>query len=325
MVADAVRGVYGESYFNRRVYDQGWLASEIEAGRMAPVVVRDGRTIAGHLALLRPAPNPHLVELGLGVVHPAYRKRGILAFLTRLLTAAAAEDARCPGVLVMPVAAHRITQRVAARQGHADTGFLLSYLPGAMVERYGAARSGAVLLAFRALGALKAEGETGRATGRSLHIPAEDGGWIAPVRAAARLAEPLIAHREDAAPARPSSAISESVNPASRRARLSVAAIGQDLDACVARFERGLGPGFGAEAILALDDPAAPRAIRRLRRRGYAMTALFPHYFANGAHGAVMFSAAGDWGLGAIDPYSETATAILAQVRAARERELVPG
>ncbi len=144
---------YHLSYGHPDFYRPGWVAQEIEAGRLlSSVALLDGELVGHHAAMLEEGSSS--AETGVAVIHPSFRGLGIfttLANYTLERTIAFGLDA----VWGREVTVHPYSQRSAHARGYRETGIMLGSVPTRMqMEGIGGVEPGrrtASLLGFRVL------------------------------------------------------------------------------------------------------------------------------------------------------------------------------
>ena len=128
-VSKCVYRAYGYSYSNETAYYPERLVNLNENGKIiSAVAVTEAGEIAGHSALIRSQSSSRIAELGMGVVKPEYRSRGIFGQMSGFLI----EEARSEGLEGLygrAVTNHIFSQRMSQKLGLLDIAILLGYLP----------------------------------------------------------------------------------------------------------------------------------------------------------------------------------------------------
>lgn len=128
-VSRAVYRAYGYTYALPHVYYPERIMELNASGHMysAVAVTRDG-DFAGHCALFKWHSDDPVADLGLGVVKPEYRSRGVFNLLTGHLIAKARSE-NLAGISGQAVTNHTYSQRVGHRCGLRDCAIALAVLP----------------------------------------------------------------------------------------------------------------------------------------------------------------------------------------------------
>lgn len=303
------RRVYGEHYLSAAVYDAAATAEALASDRQRSFVATapDGG-FAGHVALLRSAPNPHIFEVGQGIVVPEHRRGGVLRHLFAMMVEAARADPRCDAVYGTALTNHTISQKVLGQYGFRDTGLEVDYVPQRMLAGEGAQGPIATLVQHLDFGKRRAAPAylTPALAGWATHLlpDGERAGAVVPVAHAPEPKEP--------------GGMGVLDMPRFDMARLTVATAGAELPVRLAQLERAAAKRGRrtVQVVLALDRPAAVWAIACLRTRGYAFSGLLPRFFAGGAHGAIFYRSFGAPNFAEIRTWSGTAAWLLERVRA---------
>ncbi len=307
LIPEGFRRVYGEDYLSAAVYDAAAIAEALASGEQISFLARDAAgAFAGHIALRRSAPNPHIYEIAQGIVVAEHRKAGIFRHIFNTALAEAEADPECEALFGTALTNHRISQRVLQEGGLRDVGYEIDYVPRRMLDREGVAGPIATLVQYRGFG-------RGPASPAYAALPYV--GWVAR----------LLRHVGEAGPAlpvvkpqvvRPSSLGRESDLPRFDMARLTLEEAGRDLPALLADFERRAEAAGRrtAQVVLALDRPAAAAAMEQLRGLGYAFSGLLPRHLPGSAHGALFYRSFAQPNFAEIQPYTEEAARLLREV-----------
>ena len=271
----AIYRCYGWTYPHPDLYYPERIAAAIEAGRrIGEVAVTADGEIAAHWGALFLTPT--IVESGLALTDPRFRRRGLAKELdqrviARLLTSEAA------GCVMNPVLTHTATQQLALEEGSVIVGAYLSY--GMPVEQVGIT-SGVLRerrslpLAYRTVKPL---------TPATLWVPApytsfvhaaiDNTSWPREFGSAQRA--PQVAAQTGVAP---------KLDSFNRRGEIEVRSLGQDLVDAVDEALIAL-RGSGAEVVhvfLPVNEPALQVLGEGLTELGLAFGSIIPEYTAQG-------------------------------------------
>ena len=135
-IARCIWYVYGYSYLWDVVYYPEKLKRFIDTGKIIPFgywIEEDAqKKLIAHCALENPGEEFSDIEIGMAVVVPQARKRGLLKEMTEKLLEYAAQTLRKKAAFVQAVANHEISQKVAFKNGFRPTAVPLSFLPTGM-------------------------------------------------------------------------------------------------------------------------------------------------------------------------------------------------
>ncbi|MBU4440765.1 MAG: ATP-binding protein [Acetobacterium sp.] len=123
-VARCIYDEYELTYILEQVYYPDQFFDACERGDIYSLVaVAPGGEVAGHLAAVRLADFPGIVEMGIGVVKKKYRKYDIMRNLTDQIVAYCQAAPDINALLVEPVAYHTITQQMCDHYQLIPCGF----------------------------------------------------------------------------------------------------------------------------------------------------------------------------------------------------------
>jgi hypothetical protein len=152
-----VRRCYGETYGEPGFYDEDWLVTEMRSGRFLSIGACAGERLIGHLGATVRTPGDAVGDTVAGMIEPAYRGRGLVQQMGRLLFAGFREW----GIVAtrhLATGTHLRTQRPLAESGAVPTGVLLGHVRArtqfrGVEHRFGDHRIGVVVY-FQRYGAL---------------------------------------------------------------------------------------------------------------------------------------------------------------------------
>jgi serine/threonine-protein kinase RsbW len=128
-VAKCVYRAYGRSYTTDMVYYPQRFAKLNTEGKVRSfVAVSETGEIVGHCAFISRRDSPDIAEIGIGVVKPTHRKRGIFQKVSSMAMEAA-RKAGLKGLYGRAVTNHTYSQRLAHHLGLRDCMILLGNLP----------------------------------------------------------------------------------------------------------------------------------------------------------------------------------------------------
>ncbi len=128
-VAKCVYRAYGRSYTADMVYYPQRFAKLNAEGKVKSfVAASETGEIVGHCALISMSASPDIAEIGIGVVKPTHRKRGIFQKVSSMVMEAARKDG-LKGIYGRAVTNHTYSQRLAHHLGLRDCMVLLGNLP----------------------------------------------------------------------------------------------------------------------------------------------------------------------------------------------------
>ena len=122
---------YSYSYFKAIFYYPQKIRELNESGEIASVVAetKEGK-IVGHFALIR-VPDSEIAEVGVAVVHPGYKGKGIMnAMLDRIMERA--RELKLYAVFGEALMMHPFSQRANLRHGFGESAFILGLVPATM-------------------------------------------------------------------------------------------------------------------------------------------------------------------------------------------------
>jgi GNAT superfamily N-acetyltransferase len=260
---------YGRTYIES-FYDPAWMREQIRTGFMRSVVcVDDEAGIVGHMALKIVYEGALACEAGSTVVDPAFRNRGLMGRMGRMITDLCRSEGFV-GNVNEPTTAHDIMQRRSITRDGVETGIMLELIP-ATTEFHDfdvAAGRVAVTVVYQPLE---------EAPAREVFVPAVYRELVADLYSEIGLDRTLVdagGLPDEGAP--PQSAVVESISTQHRLRRLFVERVGADLAAIVDREPSS--PVEVSQVDLCLDDPGVEAATKALRERGFFYCALQPEF-----------------------------------------------
>ncbi len=269
-VAELFYRTYGETYPIGTYYDPDAIRQLCRQGDLHPVVARlPSGAIAGFASLYRSSPPfAGLMEVGLGMVHPAYRGSFILFHLYTALNALLEGLSGPEAVFGEAVCDTVITQHASALFGFRECALELDLLPGTGAGRV------ACLVMFRNL----------RDVRRRLYLPSCCAGEIEAISARLELDRELLPSR-DAAPAEGPSRIRTETFAFAGVLRGSLFQVGGDCRERLAAEEQAARDAGCRrfQWFLNLADPGVETAAGFLRGRGYGVAGLIPRWFDDDA------------------------------------------
>ncbi len=302
------RSVYGEHYLSAAVYDAAATAEALASDRQRSFVASapDG-SFAGHVALLRSAPNPRIFEVGQGIVVPEHRRGGVLRHLFAMMVEAARADPQCDAVYGTALTNHTISQKVLGQYGFCDTGLEIDYVPQRMLASEGVQGPIATLVQYL---------EFGKRPAAPAYLTPELADWAARLLPDGGRAGAIVPVAHASQPVGPGG-VGVLDMPRFDMARLTVATAGTELPVRLAQLERAAATRGRrtVQVVLALDRPVAVWAIACLRTRGYAFSGLLPRFFPGGGHGAIFYRSFAAPNFAEIRTWSGTAAWLLERVR----------
>ena len=123
-----VRRCYGETYGESGFYDEPWLIAQMRSLRLLNVGAFDGGRVVGHVGTTVVNPGDVVGDTVAAMVERAYRGRGLVHQMGRLLFAMFQER----GIMAtrhLATGTHLRTQRPLAESGAVPTGVLLGHVP----------------------------------------------------------------------------------------------------------------------------------------------------------------------------------------------------
>jgi RimJ/RimL family protein N-acetyltransferase len=305
-VAELFYRTYGDTYPMDRYYIPDAIRQSWSSGKVLPVVARlpDGKVV-GFASLYRSSPPfTGLMELGLGMVHPAYRGTFILFHLLNSLNALMEDLPGLEAVFGEAVCDTIITQHASTLFGFRECALELDLMPGTGAGRV------ACLVMFHNL----------RDVRRRLFVPA----------CYAREIEAIVARLEldrELSPARGTTEAESSLLNTETFAfagllRGHLFKAGED---CRERFAREEQAALDAgcrrfQWFLNLADPGVGIAVGLLRDRGYGLAGLVPRWFNDDA--LLMYKLLDPPAIQGILLYSDTAREMLRMVLAGQDVSL---
>jgi len=145
---------YTYSYFKAIFYYPKKIRMMNEEGEIASVVAQTAEgKIVGHFALIR-VPESRIAEIGVAVVHPDYKGRGIMnAMLDRIMERA--RELRLSAIFGEALMMHPYSQKANLRHGFGESALILGLVPETMSltdpHAIRSEKRSAVLVGFRIL------------------------------------------------------------------------------------------------------------------------------------------------------------------------------
>jgi len=177
-IARLIYSNYSYSYFKAIFYYPNKIRQMNEQGEIASVVAqtREGK-IVGHFSLIR-VPRSRIAEVGVAVVHPDYKGKGIMnAMLDRIINRA--REMKLSAVFGEALMVHPYSQRANLRHGFAESALVLGLVPSTMSltdpNAVQSSRRGAVLIGFKILAGARR---------RRVHLPRVYGDLLRQIYAA---------------------------------------------------------------------------------------------------------------------------------------------
>jgi GNAT superfamily N-acetyltransferase len=273
-LVSCLRRCYGESHVDPGLYDAPAIDEAIASGlRRSAVAVAPTGEVVGHLGIALRRPDDTTADVGLTLVDPSYRGRG-LAHRLSVEVGRMAIQMGLVGLHDYPVTVHGATQRLAAE--HALTvGLLLDNLPADVqfnaMDAGGDAEATASLVRYVALG---------EQPEREVHLPGAYADLAARLYERGGLPRLIVAGEIEHEVAEPAAETGFDREHDERRGvlKLTVSSAGPS----TAALEReALAQGGGCRATqvdIPLRETHAPRVAARLRRIGFFFGALLPEF-----------------------------------------------
>lgn len=304
-VAELFYRVYGESYPMAMYYDPDAIRQAVERKELIPVLGRlaDGK-IVGFASLYKSSPPfAGLLELGLGMVHPAYRGSFILFHLFNYLNSRMLELPGLEAVFGEAVCDSVITQHASSLFGFRECALELDLMPGGGSGRI------SCLVMFRNLKDLR----------RELAVPSSLRPEVEALVARLELERELRPARNPGQSQETSRASSQVFSFAGLM-RGQLFQTGQDFRVCLDREENAaLSEGCRRfQWFLNLGDPGVELAVNILRAQGYAFGGIIPRWFDSDA--LLMFKLLDPPALEGLKLYSDQARELLDMVLASQVR-----
>ncbi|WP_353662100.1 GNAT family N-acetyltransferase [Hydrogenimonas sp. SS33] len=211
---------YTYSYFKSLFYYPRKIRELNEEGEIASVVAqtREGE-IVGHFALIR-IPDANIAEIGVAVVHPDYKGKGIMnAMLDRVQQKA--KELKLDAIFGEALMLHPFSQRANLRHGFGESALLLGIVPNTVsLTDPNAVRTdkrAAVLIGYKILNGVKE---------RAIYLPSRYRELVEDIYVNAHLA--VLPLEPDAAPPTGESRIGYDLSPYTQSGTLIVDRIGSD-------------------------------------------------------------------------------------------------
>lgn len=294
-VAELFYRVYGEGYPLDLYYDPEAIRQAVDRGALHPVVARlPGGELAGFTALYASSPPfADLWELGLGMVHPAYRGSFVLFHLFEAMMARLEALPGVQAVFGEAVCDTVITQHSSALFGFRECALELDLMPGSGAGRI------ACLVMFRNI----------RDARRRMFLPPEYAREIGEISAWLGLDREILPG--GARPGTGATRLTRQIFPHAGLLRANVHETGADFPDVLAEAEREAA-GAGCRRFqwfLNLADPASALAAAHLAGQGCRLGGLFPRWFDDDA--LMLYKLLDPPALSGVHLYSDRARAIL--------------
>ena len=260
-VAELFLQVYGDGYPVALYYDaQRLLEVNREGSTLSQVACDQSGRVVGHCAAYPSAPNPRLLELGAGLVHPDTRGMGTIAELVRGLVARSREESLADWLFAEAVCNHTTTQRTVHREGFVDTALEVDLMPASAYTREASAVGRvSTLLSFLPISDSAAEVYLPEVYSREIQELYSALGIERTFREATSLLAPPV-----------SGEVGRWRNEAADLLRLTVRSIGTELESCLTLSATVL------QISLPLDGPQVGWAVQRARSAGFVLSGLLP-------------------------------------------------
>lgn len=256
--------VYGEAYPIALYYEPEnlWKAHQ-HGDTICQVALDENKKVVGHCALYRSAPNPRLLEVGAGLVHPSARGSGGIGLLLDGLLEYVRVNRIADWVFGEAVCNHAVTQRTLSRAGFVETALEVDLMPAAAYTKEASA-SGRVstLLSFFEISDSAREIHMPRRYKRTLE---EFYGTLKILRTSAPTG--ALANRD---PVRSKTQLTTFRNQSADLLRLQVQSIGKDLAQELVHEAAIL------QLTLPLADPCMEFAVDAARANGFFLGGLLP-------------------------------------------------
>jgi len=259
---------YGRTYI-QEFYDPEWMRDQIRRGLMRSVVaVDEGAGVVGHMALKVVHEGSLACEAGSTVVHPDFRKLGLMSRMGTMITDLCVSEGFV-GIVNEPTTAHEIMQRRSTEGGGVETGLMLELVPADTEFHDFEVRAGrtAVTVVYHPLAPAPA---------REVYVPAVYRSLVEELYTAIGLERTVVEAAADSGAVPTKSVASESISEQHRLRRWFVGRVGQDLADLV--DAKPPTPVEVSQVDLCLDDPGVESATAALRERGFFYSALQPEF-----------------------------------------------
>lgn len=262
---------YGYTYLNEDFYFPERIEARLREGRMiSAVAVSPEDGVVGHFAVT-PRPNGITGEIGVAVVHPRYRGRGIMSSLLELLIGVA-EEKGFTALYGNAFTMHDASQKTNLRFGFHETALQLGGIPPRSIRPLAERDlkgAGGVFSCFRYLKA---------SPRRAVYLPVRHREILEETLDALGLARRI--EGSAASSLEGDSSLELVLKPLHHTALVKVARAGDDLERRVRAKRLELADeGFNTVFVdLDLSDPATPEAAGRLESVGFFYSGLLPDY-----------------------------------------------
>ncbi len=286
-VSRCIYRAYRYTYLNEDLYFPKRIESRNRDGSMIScVAVTESGEVVGHFALI-PRPNKKTAEIGVAVVRPEYRRRGIMVKMLEFLVDRAMEENRGGGFTALygnALTVHKQSQKTNLKFGFSETALKLGVFPPGAIKPardHWLQGAGDVITCFKMLK---------KAEPYAVYLPARHRDMLLETYAGLgverdfkgatveTLPETLTGEPGDALPGE--TTIELTIKPYHKTATVSIKSYGRDLERRVnAKRIELLRKGFNALYVeLNLKDPFTPEAAVILEGIGFFYCGLYPEY-----------------------------------------------
>ncbi len=134
LLPEAIRAAYGDTYDVPWVYDRAEVARRLAQGTLLSAVALDDRGgLLCHAGLTRHSPRDLVVHAGQAVTVPAAQGHHLFPRVKRFLSDLALQHGMV-GMYSEVTAAHPYSERANLDLGGHETGFLLGWIPGSVIN-----------------------------------------------------------------------------------------------------------------------------------------------------------------------------------------------
>jgi RimJ/RimL family protein N-acetyltransferase len=305
-VALAYYETYGDAFPLEHVYDPEEIVRRNATDDQYTVVARTPRgEVVGLFGLFRHAPNPGVYEAGQLMVLKSYRNRHLSTEFSKIALDSLPRQLGISVVFLEAVTNATVSQHIALPWGLAFTGLEVECMPsGSSAKVDDASRNISLFLMFKSF----------HNAGCEVYLPEAYRAFCEAMYAELALPRVFSAAGALAGETQASQFFLQETG----LLRLTVTRAGRDFDEAVSAAEAKAGPRGVMQIFLNLGDAATPRAVERLRDRGYFLAGLLPCWF--GADGLLMQKVGVEPDWDAIQCVDRKAAAIRAIVREDFER-----
>ncbi|MEQ8175883.1 MAG: hypothetical protein ABRQ26_12525 [Syntrophomonadaceae bacterium] len=300
-VVDLYKGVYGDEYPVKAVYDAQDIIRQQENGDMIRIICRTGEgRVIGQVATYRSClSNPALYEEGQGIVPPEFRNLGIvkrcMTYLNREVYPQLTEQ-----LWGEAVCNHVFVQKAEAQLGWYDTGIEIDLMPAASYEKEQSSQGRvSTLLMFK----------TYKTRPQTVYLPEIYEDSLRYLYSAYEFGHTFLAARASL-PNTPTSGLTEIIEGAGV-ARFTIMELGSDFENYLLQKEKEALDKNACilQVFLNLASPASGAAVDILRRHQYYLGGALPRWFDT--DGMLMQKTLNQPGFAHIKLHSEGAQKIL--------------